>query len=79
MRGVSCRPGTSSFAKAKLAGTRRVLAVAFGNYPRPIVASADQLLAAGDTCEQCEWPEQFHGDTVRRTSSTPTTRRTPSR
>ena len=65
---VECHvgPGASSFAKAKLAGTRRVLAVALGTYPRPIVAAADKLLSAGDTCEQCHWSEQFHGDKVRR-------------
>ena len=65
---VACHvgPGATSFAKAKLAGTRRVLAVTFGNYPRPIVAAPDKLLPAGDTCERCHWPEQFHGDTVRR-------------
>jgi hypothetical protein len=65
---VACHvgPGATSFAKAKLAGTRRVLAVTFGNYPRPIVAAADQLLAARDTCERCHWPEQFHGDKIRK-------------
>jgi hypothetical protein len=65
---VACHvgPGASSFAKAKLAGTRRVLAVTFHTYARPIVASADQLVPARDTCEQCHWPEQFHGDRIRR-------------
>jgi hypothetical protein len=58
--------GASGFAKAKLAGTRRVLAVTFRTYPRPIVASADKLLSAGETCEQCHWSERFHGDKVRR-------------
>jgi hypothetical protein len=65
---VECHvgPGAASFAKAKLAGTRRVLAVAFHSYPRPIVAAADQLLSARETCEQCHRPEQFHGDRIRR-------------
>jgi hypothetical protein len=65
---VECHvgPGATSFAKAKLAGTRRVLAVTLGNYPRPIKARADQLLPAHDTCERCHWSEQFHGDKVRR-------------
>jgi hypothetical protein len=65
---VACHvgPGATSFAKAKLAGTRRVLAVTFGTYPRPIVAAPDQLLSAGETCERCHWPAQVHGDTVRR-------------
>lgn len=65
---VECHvgPGASSFFKAKLAGTRRLLAVTFHTYPRPIVAASDQLLPARDTCEQCHWPEQFHGDKIRR-------------
>ena len=65
---VECHvgPGATSFAKAKLAGTRRVMAVALGNYPRPIKARSDQLLPARDTCERCHWSEQFHGDKVRR-------------
>jgi hypothetical protein len=58
--------GASSFAKAKLAGTRRVLAVTFHSYARPIVASPDQLLSAREACEQCHWPEAFHGDKIRR-------------
>jgi hypothetical protein len=65
---VDCHVGSgaSSFAKAKLAGTRRLLAVTFHTYPRPIVAAPEQLLPASETCEQCHWPEQFHGDKVRR-------------
>ena len=65
---VECHvgPGASSFAKAKLAGTRRVLAVTGHNYSRPIVAGADNCCSARDTCEQCHWPEQFHGDKIRR-------------
>jgi hypothetical protein len=65
---VDCHVGSgaTSFAKAKLAGTRRVLAVTLNTYPRPIVASASQLVAATETCEQCHWPEQVHGDRIRR-------------
>ena len=67
---VECHvgPGASSFTRAKLSGTRRVLAVTFRTYPRPIVPSADQLVSARDTCEQCHWPERFHGDKIRRLS-----------
>ena len=65
---VDCHvgPGASSFARAKLAGTRRVLAVTFHTYSRPIVPAAGQLVPARDTCEQCHWPEKFHGDKIRR-------------
>jgi hypothetical protein len=67
---VECHvgPGASSMATAKLAGTRRLLAVAFNSYPRPIVAAAAQLLPARDTCERCHRPEEFHGDKIRRVS-----------
>src|SRR5580693_6161613 len=43
VRCVDCHVGlgASSFAKAKLAGTRRVLAVTFHSYARPIMASPD--------------------------------------
>jgi hypothetical protein len=65
---VDCHvgPGAASFARAKLAGTRRLLAVTFHTYPRPIVASPDQLLPARETCEHCHWPEEFHGDKISR-------------
>lgn len=65
---VECHVGSgaSSFVQAKAAGTRRVLGVMTGNYPRPIVPDASQLLAASETCERCHWPERFHGDVVRR-------------
>ena len=64
---VECHVGSgaTSFARAKLAGTRRVLAVTLNTYPRPIVASANQLVAATETCEQCHWPS------ATRTTSTP--------
>ena len=49
---VDCHAGqgASSFVKAKLAGTRRVLAVTLKSYPRPIVASPEEVLPARDTC-----------------------------
>jgi hypothetical protein len=64
---VECHigPGASSFAKAKLSGTRRVFAIAFHTYPRPIPPVQD-LRPARDTCEHCHWPEKFHGDKIRR-------------
>jgi Cytochrome c7 and related cytochrome c len=58
--------GASSFVQAKAAGTRRVLAVATGRYPRPIVPGSGQLPTAAETCEHCHWPRQFHGDKIRR-------------
>ncbi|MES1256400.1 MAG: NapC/NirT family cytochrome c [Acidobacteriota bacterium] len=65
---VDCHVGTgaSSYAKAKLAGTRRVVGVILNNYPRPIVAASDQVISARETCETCHWPARAHADKVRR-------------
>jgi hypothetical protein len=65
---VQCHvgPGASGFARAKLSGTRQLLAVTFHTYPRPIGAPVRNLRPATETCEQCHWPEKFHGDKIRR-------------
>ena len=63
---VECHvaPGASGLAESKLAGTRRLLAAVRQTYSRPIVAEAGQLVPAHETCEQCHWPDQFHGDKI---------------
>jgi len=58
--------GASWFAKSKISGTRQILAVTFHTYSRPIPSPVENLRPARDTCEQCHWPEKFHGDKVRR-------------
>jgi nitrate/TMAO reductase-like tetraheme cytochrome c subunit len=65
---VQCHigPGASWFAKSKVSGARQVLAVTFHTYSRPIPSPVQNLRPARDTCEQCHWPEKFHGDKVRR-------------
>ena len=65
---VQCHigPGASWFAKSKMSGARQVLAVTFHTYSRPIPSPVQNLRPARDTCEQCHWPEKFHGDKVRR-------------
>ena len=67
--GVSCASchvgtGAGSFLRAKLAGTRQLVAVTRGNYHRPIVAAHDDLVPSRLTCAQCHAP-RFHGDVVR--------------
>ena len=61
---VNCHigPGASWFVRAKLAGARQVLAVARNSYSRPIPSPVRELRPARETCEQCHWPRQFHGD-----------------
>jgi nitrate/TMAO reductase-like tetraheme cytochrome c subunit len=68
VRCVQCHigPGASSFAKSKISGARQVLAVTFHTYARPIPSPVQNLRPARDTCEQCHWPEKYHGDKVRR-------------
>jgi hypothetical protein len=56
--------GASWFAKSKVSGTRQVLAVTFHTYSRPIPSPVQNLRPARDTCEQCHWPEKFHGDKI---------------
>jgi hypothetical protein len=58
--------GASWFARSKLSGTRQVFAVAFNTYSKPIPSPVENLRPARDTCEQCHWPEKFHGDKIQR-------------
>jgi hypothetical protein len=63
---VQCHigPGAPWFVQSKLSGTRQIFAVALDSYPRPIPSPVEDLRPARDTCEQCHWPEKFHGDKV---------------
>ena len=65
---VKCHigPGATWFARSKVSGLRQVFAVAFHTYSRPIPSPVQNLRPARDTCEQCHWPEKFHGDKIRR-------------
>ncbi len=65
---VECHIGAGAtwFAKSKLSGTRQVFAVALHTYSRPIPSPVRNLRPARETCEQCHWPEKFHGDVIRR-------------
>jgi hypothetical protein len=58
-------PGANWFVKSKMSGTRQVFAVTFNTFSRPIPSPVTDLRPARDTCEQCHWPEKFHGDKIR--------------
>jgi nitrate/TMAO reductase-like tetraheme cytochrome c subunit len=64
---VSCHigPGAGWFVRSKLSGARQVLAVATGDYHRPIETPIHNLRPARETCEQCHWPEKFHGEKLK--------------
>ncbi|HET7292416.1 MAG TPA: NapC/NirT family cytochrome c [Vicinamibacteria bacterium] len=61
---VECHigPGADWFVRSKLSGTRQVFAVAFDTHSRPIPSPVQHLRPARETCEQCHWPQKFHGD-----------------
>jgi len=57
--------GATSYAKAKFSGVHRAYATIVGNFPRPILAPVQSLQPARQTCEQCHWPEKYHGDQLK--------------
>jgi len=61
---VQCHigPGAPWFVQSKLSGVRQIFAVAFETYSRPIPSPVHELRPARETCEQCHWPQKFHGD-----------------
>jgi hypothetical protein len=64
---VDCHigPGASWFVRSKLSGLRQVYAVTFKTYSRPIPTPVEHLRPSRETCEQCHWPEKFHGDKLK--------------
>jgi hypothetical protein len=61
---VECHigPGADWFVRSKLSGARQVYAVMMNTHSRPIPSPVHDLRPARETCEQCHWPTQFHGD-----------------
>ena len=57
--------GASWFVKAKLSGTRQVLAVLRDTFSRPIAPAIHNLRPARETCEHCHWPKKFFGAQLR--------------
>jgi hypothetical protein len=58
-------PGTSWFVRSKISGMRQVYAVMAKTYSRPIPTPIEHLRPSRETCEQCHWPEKFHGDKLK--------------
>ncbi|MBI2828272.1 MAG: cytochrome C [Acidobacteria bacterium] len=63
--GCHVGPGAGALLESKLAGTRQLFQVATGRVAMPIPSPVDSLRPARETCEQCHWPEKFHGDKIR--------------
>ena len=64
---VTCHvgPGAGGFLTAKLNGTRQLLHVAMGSYPRPIPTPVENIPDVRTSCEQCHRPDRFVGDKVK--------------
>ena len=61
---VACHIGTGAewYARSKLSGSYQVYSVLFHKYSQPIPTPVENLRPARETCEQCHWPQKFHGD-----------------
>ena len=64
---VSCHvgPGVGALVESKMAGTRQLWQVITQNVPTPVPSPVHSMRPARDTCEQCHWPEYFHGNEAR--------------
>ena len=64
VRCVDCHigPGASGFVQSKLSGSRQVVKQLTHTWPHPIMTPVEDLRPSRETCEQCHWPEKFHGD-----------------
>jgi hypothetical protein len=64
---VACHVGEGAtyLMRSKISGTRQLFAVATGRFERPIPTPVHTLRPARDTCEQCHWPDKYHGDRPR--------------
>lgn len=63
---VDCHIGEGAdwFVRSKLSGTRQIFAVLFNTHGRPVPSPVHDLRPARETCEQCHWPDKFHGDKI---------------
>jgi hypothetical protein len=57
--------GAGALVESKLAGARQLFHVVTRRVPTPVPTPAQSLRPARETCEQCHWPEKFHGDKTR--------------
>ena len=57
--------GVNALVQSKVAGTRQLWHVLTRRVPKPVESPVRTMRPARETCEQCHWPERFHGDEVR--------------
>ena len=54
--------GAPALVRAKISGSRQLLAVALNTFSKPIPSPVEHLRPARETCEQCHWPQKFTGE-----------------
>ncbi|MGD0338810.1 MAG: NapC/NirT family cytochrome c [Bacteroidota bacterium] len=61
---VQCHIGEGAdwFVRSKITGSYQVYATLVNVFPRPIPTPIRNLRPARETCEQCHWPQKFHGN-----------------
>ena len=66
---VECHvvPGAAGFLAAKMNGTRQMIQVVMGNYPKPVPPALEtgKLVSSAETCEQCHSREVASGQRLR--------------
>ena len=64
---VDCHvgPGVDALVQSKMAGTRQLWHVVTNRVAKPVPTPVHTMRPARFTCENCHWPEKFHGDEVR--------------
>ncbi|MBS1261399.1 MAG: Cytochrome c-type protein NrfH [Calditrichaeota bacterium] len=57
--------GLDALVNSKLNGAWQVISATFELYEKPIPTPVHTLRPARETCEECHWPQKFHGNTAR--------------
>lgn len=60
---VACHAGKNSHwsVRNQLTGLQQLYVAITNSYPRPLKTPVNHLRPSRETCEQCHWPEKFHG------------------
>ena len=66
---VECHVGEGArgWFESKINGSRQLIAVAGGTFPRPVPSAlaSGRLIPSRETCEHCHWPEKFSATRLR--------------
>ncbi|HEX9078474.1 MAG TPA: hypothetical protein VF795_02725 [Desulfuromonadaceae bacterium] len=60
---VACHAGQNSpwMVRRQLTGLRQLFITMTDSYSRPLKSPVNHLRPSRETCEQCHWPDKFHG------------------